>query len=389
MIADAGSSFTSADRRALTAVAAQFFINGAVVASFIPRLPELRDRLGIDLGDLGVLLAGAGLFGIASSATCGPLIERFGSRRVILAGGTVLVAMLPIIGVATHPAVLFLALAGLSFFDVQVDVAMNLQGSWLSARRPTPVMNRLHGLWSLGTVVGGLVVAPLAAQGVSLEVHLSSAAVVLLLVLFFVGRGLLRVDEHVEVAEASSSGPLRSRRLPLVLLFLGGVCALTVEISSSDWAAFRLADDFGAAAGFAGLGYVAHTVGMTIGRFGGDWVQDRLGGDGLLRLGLALATLGLAGTALVPNRTVVLAALVVAGLGIAPLFPRLYDDAAQLAARPGAGLGALTAGSRVASIAAPALVGALADTSLSVGSALALVTLPSIAGMAVVTAARR
>ena len=44
---------------------------------------------------------------------------------------------------------------GMTGFDVLVDVSMNMQASWLSARRHTPVMNRLHGLWSLGTVVGG------------------------------------------------------------------------------------------------------------------------------------------------------------------------------------------------------------------------------------------
>ena len=36
-------------QRALRAVALQFLINGMVVASYVPRLPEIRDALGIDL----------------------------------------------------------------------------------------------------------------------------------------------------------------------------------------------------------------------------------------------------------------------------------------------------------------------------------------------------
>ena len=35
------------DRRALQSVAVQFFANGLVYATFIPRLPEIRDRVGI------------------------------------------------------------------------------------------------------------------------------------------------------------------------------------------------------------------------------------------------------------------------------------------------------------------------------------------------------
>ena len=89
------------------------------------------------------------------------------------------------------------ALAMLYTFDVVYDIAMNLQGSWLSARRHAPVMNRLHGLWSLGTVIGGVIAARAAAAGVSLATHLLVVSGVLLVTLLFVGRGLLPVDEHV------------------------------------------------------------------------------------------------------------------------------------------------------------------------------------------------
>ena len=41
------------DRRALRAVAVQFFINGALFASFVPRLPEIRDRVGISVAGVG------------------------------------------------------------------------------------------------------------------------------------------------------------------------------------------------------------------------------------------------------------------------------------------------------------------------------------------------
>jgi hypothetical protein len=83
----------------------------------------------------------------------------------------------------------------------------------------------------------------------------------------------------------------------------------------------------------------------------------------------------------------VLVAFVFAGLGIATQFPKLYDDAAKFPGRPGAGLGALTGGSRLALLATPALVGALAGTSLSVGAATAIVTLP--AALVFVMASRR
>jgi MFS family permease len=370
------------DNRALLSVAVQFFVNGLVVASFVPRLPEIRDRIDVSTATLGALLAIGSAAGLLGSATVGRFIERFGTRRVLIGGALVLVASLAIIGLATTPAVFLLGLMTLSAMDVLVDSAMNTQGSWISGRRAVPVMNRLHGLWSLGTVVGGLVAAQAAAVDISLQTHLLVASAVLLAVVVFVGRGLLTEDEYAAredpPATAGSSGRV-GRRLPLLLLGLASGCSIAMEMTSSDWAAFRLSDDFGAAAGVAGLAYVAFTLGMTSGRFGGDWAIARFGRRRVFDVAIVMTVGALMTASFAPNRGVVLVAYVVAGLGIATQFPKLYDDAAKFPGRPGAGLGALTGGSRLALLVTPALVGTLAGTSLSVGAATALVTLPAAA----------
>jgi MFS family permease len=367
------------DSRALTSVAVQFFVNGLVVASFVPRLPEIRDRIDVSTGVLGVLLACGGVAGFAGSAMVGPLISRLGTRRLLIGAGVVLVAALAVVGLATTPVVFLAGLLFLWSSDVLVDSAMNLQGSWISGRRRVPVMNRLHGLWSLGTVVGGVTAARAASSGVSLRTHLLVAALVFFCVLVFVGRGLLVDDEHAgegEIVDGGSS-PIRRRTGPLVLLALGGACSLVMEMTSSDWAAFRLSDDFGASAGVAGLAYVAFTAGMTLGRFGGDWAIARFGRQQVFNTAIAVTLAALVTASFAPDRWLVIAAYVVAGLGIATQFPKLYDDAAKHRGRPGAGLAALSAGSRLASMTAPAIVGVLAASSLSVGSATALLTIPA------------
>jgi MFS family permease len=377
---------SSLDRRALVAVATQFFVNGALFASFVPRLPEVRDRIGIGTNTLGVLLAVGALAGLVGSASVGWLIERFGTRRMLVGAGVALCGSLPLIGFATVPAVFVIGLSLMSMFDVLVDSAMNLQGSWISGRRSAPVMNRLHGLWSLGTVVGGLGAAQLAGARVSLQWHLFGVACVMLVVVLFVGRGLLRVDEHAGPPEVMAGiGPASRSRGPLILLALGGGCSIAMELTSSDWAAFRLKDDFDALPGVAGLAYVAFTLGMTSGRFGGDAVVARFGQTRVADLGILLTIVALATAAFASNRWIVMLAYLIAGLGIATQFPKLYDDAAKHPGRPGAGLGALTAGSRVMFLVAPIVVGALANSRLSVGAATAAVTLPAAVGFIAIT----
>lgn len=376
---------STVDRRALAAVATQFFVNGALPASFIPRLPEIRDQVGIGIAEVGLLMSLAGITGLAGSVAVGPLIERFGTRRVMLASGVVISVSLGVIGLAQTAAILLIGLIGMTAFDVLVDVSMNMQASWLSARRHTPVMNRLHGLWSLGTVVGGLAASWIAAAGISLQAHLLGAGTVLLLALIYVGRGLLRVDEDHKGNGGPSSASSRTGINPtLVLFILAGIFAVTLEITSSDWAAFRLVDDFGVGAGFAGLGYIAATAGMTIGRFSGDWAAVRLGTYRLLLWAAALSGLGLTVASFASTRVATLAGFLIAGLGTSTMLPRLYDDAAKLPGRTASGLGALTAGVRIGLLVVPAIVGALAATSLSVGSAIAIVTLPCVAGFLVV-----
>lgn len=376
------------DARALRSVAVQFFVNGLVVASFVPRLPEIRDRIDVSTGVLGVLLACGGVAGFAGSALVGPLVSRLGTRRLLIGAGMVLVASLAVIGLAATPVVFLAGLVFLWSSDVLVDSAMNLQASWISGRRSVPVMNRLHGLWSLGAVVGGVTAAQAASSGVTLRAHLLVAAFVLFVVLIAVGRGLLAADEHAVDAAGDDDptggqvvgAPARRRTGPLVLLALGGACSLVMEMTSSDWAAFRLSDDFGASAGVAGLAYVAFAAGMTTGRFGGDWVIARFGQQRVFNAAIAVTLVALAAASFAPNRWLVIGAYVLTGLGVATQFPKLYDDAAKHRGRPGAGLAALTAGSRLVSMTAPAIVGVLAASSLSVGTATGILTIPAALG---------
>ena len=50
---------TAAHRLALSA-GVLFFANGAVYGNWIPRLPEIKDRLGVGNSGLGVALLGGG-----------------------------------------------------------------------------------------------------------------------------------------------------------------------------------------------------------------------------------------------------------------------------------------------------------------------------------------
>ena len=390
-----GVRWTARDRRATVAIAVQFAVNGAFFASFLPRLPELRDELGVSTGSIGALLTAASAVGLVSSALVRPIIARFGTRLVLFAGGLILAAGLALLGQAgTWPAALA-GLIALFLVDVFVDVAMNMQGSWLSARRHHPIMNRLHGLWSAGSVVGGLVSARLAHT--SLALHLGITAVVLAVLSSLVATQVLAVDETHEdldadgTADSLGTGTAGSDRRRFAVsplqasLFAAGLTAVLVEMTAIGWAAFRITDDLGGSAATAGVAYVAVVGGMTVGRFAGDHLAHRWGSDRLMRGSAVLAMAALLVAGFVGAQGVTVIAFAAAGLGIATLTPRLYDLAARAGRGSAAGLGVLTAGIRTASILAPASVAAVASAT-SVGLALALAGV--VAGVGFLAATR-
>lgn len=363
-------------------MATQFFVNGAVVGSFLPRLPEIRDQIDTDVATIGLVFTLASLGGLLGSMVCSPFVQRFGTKRAMVIGGLALIATLFVIGAADSPAVFGVGLALLLLFDVVADVGMNMQGSAISSRRTIPVMNRLHGLWSLGTVLGGALAALLAAAEVDLQRHLAVVALALIATMLYVAPGLLDEADVLQNQRSPENdddrpGPTRTTLTLLATFALLGAMAMVLEQTSGDWAALRLSDDLGQTAGVAGLGFVAYTVGMTTGRFSGDSVLGRIGENQLVRGGATLNGVGLSVAFLVDTVPTVMIGLFLAGLGNSVIFPMLYDQAAKAPGRAGAGLGAMVGGARVGALIAPTAVGTMAATDvLSIGQAAAIVAIP-------------
>jgi len=115
-------------RRLAIAVAVLFFVNGMVYGNWIPRIPELKDSLGLSNTSLGFTLLGGAIGGIVGSLVAGRLMSRIGSCRLLL--GTIvplplIMAMIPFVGEAWLLLVM-LSLIGVG--DAGADLAMNAQG---------------------------------------------------------------------------------------------------------------------------------------------------------------------------------------------------------------------------------------------------------------------
>lgn len=346
------------------AVLLLFFANGATFSSWLPRVPEVRDRLDLSLGTLGLVLLGTGVGGLLSSTAAGVVVDRVGSRRGAVVSTTVLGVGLVSIGLAPSALALGLVLASLSAVDALADIAMNVQATDVQRRAGRSVMQRFHAGWSVGAVSGAVIGAGAAATGVSLTVQLAVTGAVLA-----AGALAVRTSLAPEVEPAPEpTGGLR--RAPVLVLLAALALALAVvEGSPGDWAAVFGSDVHGASEGVAALGFVAVAGGMVVGRLAGDRATDRLGGQRLFRSALVTVASGLLVVVASPSVWAAIGGFAVVGVGVSVLFPALYLEAATTPGVPsGLGLGVMTSGARVGFLASPVVVGALSEaTSLRVG----------------------
>jgi MFS family permease len=356
-----------------------FFVNGATFASWVPRLPEIRQSLEMSDTVLGLTLVGSGVGGLTMSFLSGVLVDRFGSRTATVATSIVLSCALPLIAVAPAPAILFVVLLAIGGFDGLTDVAMNIQALQLQRTVTQSILNRMHATWSIGTLLGGITASTAAGVGVSLGWHLSVTAAVLVGATLVATPFLLPTEPRFAHETDTEGRRVRPARLLLAGLFGIGVLAVLVEMPATEWSTLMMAERFDISAGLAGLGFIGFTAGMVVGRLSGDILVDRFDPEVVRRSSAALAAVGLlvACTGVVPAVTVV--GLFVAGMGGAAMFPMSVRRASDLV--PGAtGVAMFSAGARLGILLGPPMMGLLSDATsrstalLLIGGAAAVVT---------------
>lgn len=354
-------------RQARIAVSALFFINGALIASVLPRLPAIKAKLELSNAALGFGIAFGPAGALLASAVAGLLVARFGSGRLAVAASAFYGVTLSLVGLAP----MWAAFAGAVFLygvcDGLADVSQNAHGLRVQRAYGRSLINGFHAWWSIGGVAGGATSAAAAALDVPLALHLGAVGGVLALAALVVGRSTLPgADPGRNDMLVTAPG----RRLPI--LALGGVAALTllaavVEDVPGSWGAVYLRDEVGTSAGLAALAFAAFTAGMTGGRLVGDRAVDRWGHVAVVRTGAALAALGLSAALLVGTPIAGLIGFGLVGIGASPAFPALFHAAGHRpGVRPADGVALVSWAARAGFLAAPPAVGLFADaTSLT------------------------
>jgi fucose permease len=382
-----GTVLDSSARRARIAVSAMFLTNGAIFANLVPRFPELKTDLALTNTEYGVAVAAFPVGALGAGLAAGAVVRRLTSARATLVCTIGIAAMVMVASVSTTPVLLAAALFLGGAFDAVTDVAQNANGLRVQRVYGRSIINSLHAIWSAGAVLGGAMGAAAIAMGVSRSVHLGISGVLFAGVACAAFPFLLKgadTDDESHATTATSPRPGWRVYATLGALVVLAVAGAAVEDSGSSWATLYLGDHLGAAGALAVSGYVALLSAQFVGRLIGDRLVDRFGERTVVRVGALIATVGMGLALAFPSVPGTIAGFAVAGFGMASVIPAAFHGADRLPGlRPGAGLTAVVWLQRLGFVAAPPVVGLIADaTSLRVG----LLVVPAV-GLAAVCAA--
>ncbi|MEU3749710.1 MULTISPECIES: MFS transporter [Streptomyces] len=345
-------------RRARFAVAAVFCVHGTVTGSFATRIPWIQEHAGVSAGQLGLALAFPALGASLAMPLAGAISHRFGARtalRGLLALWTLsltLPSLAPNIWGLCGVLFVYGATAGMS------DVAMNALGVETENRLGKSIMSSLHGMWSVGALLGSAAGTVAAHIGADARVHHLIAALTLTALGLVCCQGVLDVQSTPD-----EEAPPRFSLPPKSALVIGaiGFCAVFAEGASLDWSAVYLQDELGSSAGLAAASTTAFALTMAVARLVGDRVVDRFGAVRTVRVGGAVATLGGIMVVLAPHAAVAMAGFGLIGLGVAVVVPLAFAAAARSGPNPSQAIAGVATITYTSGLIAPSAIGGIAD----------------------------
>ncbi|MCX5206143.1 MFS transporter [Streptomyces sp. NBC_00237] len=313
-----------------------FVLNGVIAGSWAPRMPAIAEQIGASPGALGLSLLGANL-GLAMAATvAGRLCARWGAPAIVFVSALLAACVLPVLAAVGSPLQLGLVLVLLGASFGLFDVSMNVAAVTVVRRVKRPMMPLFHAGFSFGALASSLGAAFASGRGVDLFPYFATVAAASLAVTAGVIRYVPREQPTADTDGRGGQGGLgRGMLRRPVLWLLGGVAFLAaiVEGSNYDWAALFAVRERGMSEAGGAAMFSVFCLSMAMVRLFGERIQRRFGAVRILAAGSMITGVGLLTTASVPDAWFTPLGYVLAGTGVALVFPVVLDLAGEVGRR--------------------------------------------------------
>lgn len=318
------------NKRMLLANKLAFGILGALEAAWAPMVPFVKSEMNLNDGQFGQLLLSMGLGSLIALPLVGPLVSRFGPKNIAIISGILLGLNLFGITVVDSPYLVAFMLALFGASLVSIDVASNINAVVVESIFKKPLMSGFHGGYSLGTLVGAMIVSMLLTLGLSVSMSalfmfISMSVLSLVSLQSLVSEiKTFNVENSVQTQD---DGKHRKLRIPPVIVVLGILCFIMYASEGAllSWTTVFATQNRGIDPKTAGYFYTFFAITMTVARFTGNSIVAKFGRRLTVVTGAVMVSLGFMITAIVPYSVGMMIGFSIIGLGAGNIVPQLVS----------------------------------------------------------------
>jgi len=316
-------------------VFAGFFLFALALGAMLARLPDIQAQLQLDKAQLGLTLIAMALGSLISLSISSPWVERMGARLTTLMGVIGTAFLYALVGWMPNAYAVFGVLFVAGFLAGMLEICLNVEADRIEAQLGRRVMNRAHGMWSLGFFVTALIAASVRQAGIPIVVHTGVAFVFVSLASLVIVGGMNNAPPRADLPVHDKDGPrIALPNLGLLPLCVIAMAAFLIEGTGIDWSVIYMGETFDVVPLVAGLGLTVFTGVMALGRLFADPVVDRFGPRAVATTMLAIAAAGSLLIGFAPHPYVAIAGFGMIGLGCSGVYPLAVSAAAQRTDRP-------------------------------------------------------
>ncbi|WP_407341376.1 MFS transporter [Pengzhenrongella phosphoraccumulans] len=375
-----------------------FALQGLTFASWLARLPAIRDALGMSQSELGVLLLAGAFGGLLTVSVAGVVVARFGGLTSLNIATAAFATSFLLLGIGPTLGSRPLVVAAVFLGGVSAalgNVPINVESAAVERRMGRSVLPQFHAVFSIGAVLGSAVGAVSAHFAVSLLVQFTVTAVlgtacrlasnphVILdtvpahriaarlararLEQALVDGGTDPAAHAIPLAAAlpgvrtrSALGAWREPRTLLIGLVI--MSAALSEGAANDWVALAVVDGFDQVESVGAIFFGLFLAAMTTVRLLGTRLLDRFDRVLVLRVSGLVSLAGLLLFGLAPTLALAGVGVIAWGLGAALAFPIGISAASSDPLKAAGRVAVISAFASIASLTAPPLLGIAAES---------------------------
>ena len=345
------------------AIGMVFISVGFLFGNWATLIPYIKQKFDLDDAQLGLLLLSMPIGATVMNPFSTYFINRFGMLNTTIFG-LILLVVTYILPVSFY--YLPLVSAGLVLVGISLsvtNVAMNTCVTSLEHQYGINIMSTCHGMFSAGLMLGSITASILRGMKIEPIFQMTVIAVVITALVILIRPTILGIHEEKIIDEGGDGETSLGAKfiLPkgaLLLMVLISLCTNVTEGTMADWTAVYMreivhTDDY-----FIGWGLAGYSMFMSLGRFLGDALIPRFGGNAVLCIGGIIAALGIILAIIFPYTITSILGFTLVGAGVSCGAPILYGSAARVPGMAkGAGLATLNTFSMGGFLAGPVLIG--------------------------------